>query len=164
MVEPRARTSFDGESEIRAPTLAKTSVPDSSTPRPTAVPAVSGVSSSSHSRQEVVSPPSRSASASTRSSQKWATGCPSGPSSTDSRRWLSTSATGTSGWVRTIARTRWTSDSGTVSPSGDSSSAAPISMRPSRPGSLRCQPSSWPPVRRRRVIFSRARRRSGVSK
>jgi branched-chain amino acid transport system ATP-binding protein len=66
-------------------------------------------------------------------------------------------ATGISGRSRTMARTTSSSVSGIARESSCGPSGARISVRAAPAGSLRCQPASWPPVRRRNVIQFTAR-------
>ena len=145
---PSARASLEAEDEGRAPASAHAAptVSSSSSPPGTAA----STSSTSHSRH-AGSPPSVTwETVRTWSSQNSTTAVPPESRSTVEWRSLSIRAIGRSSRRRTSPATAATSSAGTGS-SGSEPRGAWISRRPVPAGSLRCQPSSCPPVRRRSV-------------
>ena len=153
---PTARASFDDDDEACAPAATQAAeTPANASP---ALGSDGSTSSASHSRHPEAEPPGTKDSVVTRSSQNSTTAVPSASRSRLTRRSLSIRAIGANSRRRTRPATASTSSAGTSSPSG-----ARSSMRPSRPGSLRCQPASSPPVRRRRVTLCRVSARSAVS-
>ena len=103
------------------------------------------------------------ASAVTASSATTASTVPSSATRACSVRPVSMRATGSTAAPRRRTRERPSSAGGTVRTLRPG--ARRTSSRPSSPaGSLRCQPASDPPVRRRRLVPERVRRRSGLSR